>query len=334
MRFAVAARFLAAALVVSAAGPSFADSDKDRDEDRVKAEIKAQIGETDDDHGPAFHFQGKSYPSKKAFIDSGARCSVRHVTDDEQRLHEAEHARYRQQRMLSGLPALRAVGSVNVPVYVHVINKGSGIANGDIPDSQISAQINILNSAYSGTPFRFTLAGTTRTTNATWYVMTPGTTAESQAKAALRQGGPGSLNLYTANPGQGLLGWATFPQDYTRAPQNDGVVVLFSSVPGGSAVPYNEGDTGTHEVGHWLGLYHTFQGGCSAQNDQVSDTNAERSAAFGCPTGRDSCVGKKYPGLDPITNFMDYTDDACMFQFSGGQTTRMDSAHAQYRGTL
>jgi hypothetical protein len=226
------------------------------------------------------------------------------------------------------------VTSGTINVYMHVINRGAGIANGDVPDTQIQAQIAVLNAAYAPTGYSFVLASVDRTTNATWYGMSPGSGAERTAKAALRQGTADDLNIYTANPGGGLLGWATFPSDFAKNPKADGVVILFSSAPGGSAAPYDLGDTATHEIGHWMGLYHTFQGGCGGRNaskpsgDLISDTAAEKSAAYGCPVGRDTCTGGD---VDPITNFMDYTDDACMYQFTGGQDTRMDAQFTTYR---
>ncbi len=228
------------------------------------------------------------------------------------------------------LVGVAATGAA-INVYFHVINKGSGIGNGDVPKDQITGQIAVLKAAFDPWEYTFVLAGTTRTTNATWYTAGPGSQAETDMKSALRQGTAADLNIYTNNMGGGLLGWATFPSSYATAPKMDGVVVLFSSLPEGTAAPYNLGDTATHEVGHWMGLYHTFQGGCSSNGDYVSDTPAERSPAYGCPGGRDSCPGKKAPGLDPITNFMDYTDDLCMNTFTSGQDARMDASWTTYR---
>ncbi len=280
-----------------------------------------------DKAGQEFELNGHSWVDQQAFIDSGARCAVKHPDAIDMARIDAALAKWVAEH---GEFDARAA-AVTIPVYFHVINKGAGISNGDVSAAMINDQISVLNAAYASVGFSFSLVSVDRTTNATWYTMSYGSTAEAQAKAALRQGGADALNVYTANLGGGLLGWATFPWDYTKSPSKDGVVLLYSSLPGGSAVPYHLGDTGTHEVGHWLGLYHTFQGGCTNAGDSVSDTPAERSAAYGCPAGRDTCTGRKWPGLDPITNFMDYTDDACMDRFSSGQSSRAGNMWGAYR---
>jgi hypothetical protein len=254
------------------------------------------------------------------------RCSTVHPTG-----LQAQQIERHVKRVLAQKASLRSFQAAPpaIDVYFHVINKGTGIANGDVPDTMIAEQIRILNAAYAGSGFSFKLVETDRTTNAAWYTAGHGSTAENEMKAALRKGTADDLNIYTNNPGGGLLGWATFPANYATKPTNDGVVVLYSSLPGGTAAPYNEGDTATHEVGHWLGLYHTFQGGCTRTNDYVDDTAAERDAAYGCPLERDTC--KRYAGPDPITNYMDYTDDSCMNNFTPGQGSRMNAQYTAYR---
>lgn len=252
------------------------------------------------------------------------------------------------QKMLNSVSNALPVGSVTIPVYWHVVNNGSSVSNGNISDAAIQGQIDVMNKAYANldtvvsngyndgttgvaTSFKFVLAGIDRTTNADWYANCYGS-AESAMKNALRQGTADDLNIYSCNPSGGILGYATFPSSYSSQPKLDGVVILYSSIPGGSAAPYNLGDTATHEVGHWLGLYHTFQGGCqknAANGDGVGDTPAEKSAAFGCPSSRNTCT--TIAGNDPTNNFMDYTDDGCMTKFTAGQNERMSSAWTAYR---
>ena len=240
--------------------------------------------------------------------------------------------RVKERHQLLGTAAVVA-GSITIPVWVHVITDG---VNGNVARHQIDAQIRVLNAAYSGrtggspTSFQFVLAGVTRTVNAAWYSMGFGSREEREAKRALRVGGPGVLNMYTTDGG-GYLGWATFPSSYARQPEMDGIVVYSESLPGGDCCDdwvYNQGDTGTHEVGHWVGLYHTFQNGCSNNGDFVADTPAERSPQFVC-VPRDSCT--RDVGVDPIHNFMDYTEDSCMFLFSTGQAERSDALVREFR---
>lgn len=272
-----------------------------------------------------FVFNGQAFADQKAYIDSGARCSTKHPSQFEMLLEAAKEQSFAAEQAALGRDVYAQAGGV-INVYWHVITNTSG--QGAPTTTQINNQISVLNAAYAGSGFSFVLAQVDTTANNTWYTCSGGT-CESQMKNALRIGTADDLNVYSNNMGGGLLGWATFPSSYASNPKMDGVVVLVGSLPGGNAAPYNLGDTGTHEVGHWMGLYHTFQGGCNGSGDSVSDTPAERSPAYGCPVGRNSCRNK--PGNDPITNFMDYTDDSCMNTFSAGQDSRMNAQWTQYR---
>ena len=299
----------------------------------IQAQSAADTGITpaaaDEDKQP-FVFNGHVWSSKEDFLENG-RCTTPKLSEIEIADIERQVEVFRTNQKAANGGFESNVTGGTIPVYWHVIRSGTGTNQGNITDAQIAQQIQVLNAAYAGTGWSFTLAATTRTTNSTWYTCSGGS-CETQMKNALRQGSADDLNIYSNNMGGGLLGWATFPSSYSGQPRMDGVVVLYSSLPGGSAAPYNLGDTATHEVGHWMGLYHTFQGGCNRSatgGDGVADTPAEKSPAYGCPTGRDTC--RNIAGLDPITNFMDYTDDACMDRFSAGQDSRMDTMFTTYR---
>jgi hypothetical protein len=300
---------------------------------------------------------GTVFASKKDFADNGRRCAVKHLDDFEVAKIDKEIAKANNGKAPGGgggavdgggdVTSLAAPGSITINVYFHVVQQNGTAGSsgtGFVPITALDNQINVMNNAYAGLgpnrngalqtgiganlPFRFVRAGVNYTVNSTWYSAGPGTAAESAMKNALHTGTADDLNVYT-NSGGGYLGWATFPNEYATRPLMDGVVCYWATLPGSNYTPYNLGDTATHEVGHWLGLFHTFQGGCTGSGDGVSDTPAERTNNFGCPTGRDTC--KSNAGLDPIENFMDYTDDFCMYKFSAGQATRSDSMWATYR---
>ncbi len=216
-----------------------------------------------------------------------------------------------------------------IDVHFHVVNKGQGAQNGDVTQEQIDAQLKVLNDAYKDSGFQFRLADVDRTTNAAWYGANMGTPAEREMKTALHKGGADDLNIYstgTDQGSQGVLGWATFPQDYSGAPKMDGVVIGANTLPGGSTEHFNEGDTATHEIGHWLGLYHTFQRG----GDQVADTPEHTTPNYGTPPeSTDTLPGS--PGNDPVHNYLNYGDDEWLNEFTPGQYDRMQAQWEQYR---
>lgn len=259
-------------------------------------------------------------------LERGVRCS----TED---LGEAELGRVRAE-VEAWLAANRgsSLMPTQIPVAFHVVYKQKrGVTEGDVPQSQVEDQIDVLNAAFAGTGFSFYLASLDYTKNNKWFTGCYSTGQERRMKQNLAIDPAHNLNIYTCKPSGNILGWAYFPSSYPEDSYWHGTVLLYSSLPGGSAAPYNEGDTGTHEVGHYLGLYHTFQGGCNAPGDQIADTPYEASPAYGCPIGRDTCAQS---GLDPIFNFMDYTDDGCMDEFTSDQADRMAAQTALYRPSL
>ncbi len=238
-------------------------------------------------------------------------------------MDRALHARLARMSPADRAAARRGAAPVVVKVYWQVITRNNG--TGNVSNARINQQLQVLNNAYAGatapsaaeTRFSFQTQRIIRTANTNWYNWDPNSD-NNPAKTALHKGTKAALNVYIANLGDGLLGYATFPGGSLAL---DGVVVLNASLPGGSAVPYNLGDTLTHEVGHWVGLFHTFQGGCSNPGDSVADTpqQADGTNIFECDTILNTCAAA---GVDPVKNFMNYVDDTCMNKFTPGQATR------------
>ncbi len=215
---------------------------------------------------------------------------------------------------------------VEIPVWIHVIT-ANGV--GSPSNEQLDEQIEVLNNAFSLVGFQFFVLGRQDIDEPSWHTMGYKSPEEKAAKSALWV--DGALNLYLCSPPNNLLGWATWPWDKQDNPKMDGVVVHYQSLPNGDMSNYNLGMTTVHEVGHFLGLYHTFQGGCAVPGDEVEDTPYQASPSNGCPMSRDSCLSS---GLDPVDNFMDYSYDLCMNTFTPGQAERMHTMVATYRSSL
>jgi hypothetical protein len=234
-------------------------------------------------------------------------------------------------------PELPAV--VRIPTYVHVIK---GTHRGELVPAgpkRIRKVISILNNAMAGTQsktsasarYRFTLADIDYTKRDGWHHAFFNGPRDQRMKRALHRGNKRTLNLYI-NGGprdEPVLGWSRFPWQYSGAPKLDGVSVTTAALPGGRARGYNLGDTVVHETGHWLGLFHTFEGGCRGDGDLVPDTPAEGEPSYFCETTRDTCTADTE--TDPVHNFMDYSWDSCMNQFTTQQVDRMDAAYLKYR---
>ena len=226
---------------------------------------------------------------------------------------------------------------VTVPVAWHIITRENG--TGGVSQQEIDDQMAVLNDAYRDAGYQFVNAFQQTVANDDWADLTFGGADEIQMKSTLALDPAVYLNSYTApvlrnSQGPGLLGWATFPDSGSEGDILQGQVLLASTLPGGAnGAPYGLGDTATHEVGHYVGLFHTFQGGCSGFGDGVDDTPAVASPNFGCPQGRDSCPNDDL-GPDQVENFMDYVDDSCMDTFTPGQIERATALMTQFRPTI
>jgi hypothetical protein len=261
---------------------------------------------------------------------TAARSRDGEMVNDTRDVGAAEAAAIEKQTAQIVAKKGKPAASVTVPTYVHVMAASDGFGN--VTDKQVRDQIAVLNKTFGGvespaaaqTGFTFELKDVRRYSNDTWHR----DKASSSYRSETRVGGPETLNIWIVN--FYLLGVATFPWDYEKSGDIDGVRIAYDTLPGVAEHNYNQGETATHEVGHWLGLYHVFQGGCEGEGDWVADTPPQSIATRGCPEGQDSCVGD---GVDSIHNYMDYSYDSCYDRFSPLQSAKMSDDWLAYRAS-
>ena len=227
-------------------------------------------------------------------------------------------------------------GTIELPVVVNVLYKTNAE---NIPLTQIQSQIDILNKDFSGTNtdynntpsifqnvrsgntgIRFVLDQVNRksTTKTSWRTNDD---MKRTSKGGLDPTSPSTkLNIWICNLSNSILGYAQFPGGPLAT---DGVVLDNNCVGVASSnfSAFNKGRTATHEVGHWAGLRHIW-GDQTCGSDLVNDTPAHNTANYGCPSypHYSTCSGGP---VEMTMNYMDYSDDACMYMFTIGQKTRM-----------
>jgi hypothetical protein len=268
-----------------------------------------------------------------------------------QRLASIDNQALQYATQKAGTAQRTSAVSVTIPVVVHVLYNTTAQ---NISDAQIQSQIDVLNADYqklnadvanvpsafaslaANVNIGFVLAKRDPSGNATTGIERKQVTQTSwgtddkmkkTTTGGLNAWPSGSyLNLWVCNLSGGILGYAQFPGG---AAATDGVVILTSAFgKGGSAQsPFNLGRTATHEVGHWLNLYHIWgdDGTACTGSDQVSDTPNQADENYGAPTyPNPSCSNTS----DMFMNYMDYVDDRAMFMFSTGQSSRMNALFA------
>jgi len=227
---------------------------------------------------------------------------------------------------------------VVIPVaFIHVVDGDQGGITAD----QRARQIEVMNRAFDplGVRFNHDESAVSVVDNAAYFRMGHRSLRERNCKSQNQALVPDTgLNFYTAEPGGGLLGWATFPVELEGDPDMDGVVMHHGTLPGGGLAPYNLGATATHEVGHWLGLFHTFQDGCFGLGDEVDDTPAHAEPNYGKPSDggqpHNLCPSAPAGSLCPIHNYMNYVDDDWMNEFTAGQKERVWAQIGMFRAGL
>jgi hypothetical protein len=259
------------------------------------------------------------------------------------------------QRQAPNASSNATTATITIPVVFHVVYN---TAAQNVSDAAIQAQLAVLNADYGGTNsdlsglpsvfsgikagntgIQFCLAQRTPAGAATTGIVRKSTTSASfidddKVKKSSTGGDDAwdatkYLNIWLCNLGSGLLGYAQFPGG---AAATDGVVILYSSLPGGASAPYDKGRTMTHEVGHWLNLRHIW-GDANCGSDLVSDTPTQQTSNFGCPAFPHVTCSNGANG-DLFMNYMDYTDDACMVLFTRGQVDRMNAVFDIVRSAI